>query len=229
MRSPLSDNILATLAMEKDTATVDPLVDERARPEISGLRKYATNPFTLGMWKILLNWPYLVYLALNIAWFVYIVKYGGYGILLATCFFEVFNFFCYVFLTTFIMTPLIDDFYITLDGKIEFYAQIIRYRPNNSLKSWDVVCVHMNTFFSGNGTMFRFVNGYQCLRLYHYWRRQAEQNREDCEPIDSERNDYLQEVRETAAKIIKESEESYWKSRYPDLGVGSSSAPEQTV
>ncbi|GMM59191.1 hypothetical protein DAKH74_058080 [Maudiozyma humilis] len=215
--------------MDKDTAAVDPLVAERAGPEISGLRRYATNPFTLGLWKILLNGFYPVYLVLNIAWFVYIVNTGGDGIIVATCFFDFFNFLFYIFLTVFIMTPSIDDFCITLDGKIEFYAQIIRCRPNNSLKSWDVVCVHMNTFFSENGTMFRFVNGYHCLRLYHHWRRQAEQNRANRQPVDSERSDYLEEVRETAAKIISESEKSYWKSRYPDLGVGSSSTPEQTV
>ncbi|GMM59190.1 hypothetical protein DAKH74_058070 [Maudiozyma humilis] len=212
--------------MDKDIAAVDPLVAERAGPEISGLRKYATNPFTLGLWKILLNGFYPVYLVLNIAWIVYVAKYGGDGIIIATACFDSLNVMFYIPLTNFITTPQIDDFCITLDGKIEFYAQIIRYRPNNSLKSWDVVCVHMNTFFSENGTMFRFVNGYHCLRLYHHWRRQAEQNRANRQPVDSERSDYLEKVRKTAAKIISESEESYWESRYPDLGVGSSSTPE---
>ncbi|GMM59193.1 hypothetical protein DAKH74_058100 [Maudiozyma humilis] len=215
--------------MDKDTAVVDPLVGERAGPEISGLRRYATNPFTLGLWKILLNGFYPVYLVLNIALFVYVLKSGGDGIRTLAILFEFCNFAFSAILTMFIMTPWVDDFCITLNGKIEFYAQILRCRPNSSLQSWDAVCVHMNTFFSENGTMFRFVNGYQCLRLYHYWRGRAEWNRANNRPDDSERNDYLQEVRETAAKIIKESEESYWKSRYPDLGVGSSSAPEQAV
>ncbi|GMM59192.1 hypothetical protein DAKH74_058090 [Maudiozyma humilis] len=215
--------------MDKDTAVVDPLVTERAGPEISGLRKYATNPFTLGLWKILLNGFYPVYLVLNIAWFVYVVKYGGEFIIAVTCIFGIFNFLFSIYLPMFIVSSDFDDFCITLDGKIEFYAQIIRCRPNNSLKSWDVVCVHMNTFFSENGTMFRFVNGYHCQVLYHDWRREAEKNSANRQPVDGKHSDYLEKVRETAAKVISESVESYYESRYPDLGIGSSSTPEQTM
>ena len=204
--------------MNKDSESVAPMLEQRNVERITGLRRYATNPLALGIWKIILNVYFPLWVILNICWIVYVgpkVESDALGFL--TIFGEIVNFFVCMFLLIVIMTTAIDDFCITLDGKTKFYAEIIRNRPNNTLQSWDVVCIHMNNYFAENGTMFRFVNGYHCLRIFQHWRNQKES--------DENTSDYLIQIKEAANKVIAESEESYWKSMYPELEGSSSMAP----
>ena len=195
------------------THTAEPMLRSHKESLVSGLKMNPTNPLTLGLCKLLLNVYFPIHVSLSIASLVYAVKKWSSNALgpfialhLAV------NIPICVSWIVFFSTFRIDNFSLSLDSKIEFYAKIAECRPNSSLPTWRVVCDHMNAYLAENGVSFRFVNGYHCLSLFQCW-----SDPEWC-PYGGPNEGtaaILLKVRNVAMEAYKESDASYWNARYP--------------
>ena len=200
-----------------ETHATESILRAHSESAMSGFRMNPTNPLTLGLCKLLLNVYFPIYVILSIASIIHAArKWSTEALGPFIALHLAVNLPCCICLVVFISTFHIDNFSLTLDSKIKFYAEITECRPNCTLSTWHVVCSRMNAYLVKNGVSFRFVNGYHCLRLFQCW---SDPNWSPNGGPNEGTAATLQKARNLAMEAYKESDASYWNIRYPMLAT----------